>query len=149
MPQKTTRSRIKPNVKDRPVTSKETKQLPQKDIFLPGINFTVTTSSAAANQTLGTYQVQHKKLRIQCIIIEVYLSAPSSTPSLLGTISILNNNDVWLGPFEACNTSSGALFGIVIPLNVEIENPETISAVCTPTSTASTVWDVTVIGQEV
>jgi hypothetical protein len=91
-------------------------------------------------------------LRVQVVIIEVYLTTLSTTAAYLGTVHlhIQNNKDLWLGPFQASNTASGALFGIVIPIpeGMDIYNPENIQANCTPSSTTSTEWKVTLIGYE-
>lgn len=124
-----------------------------KKRFLAFASFTLTTTAATVDQLIGQYRVRHRKLRLQAIVIEVYLSTLSTTPSLLGTVHLEvgeKEND-WIGPFEASNTASGALFGIVMPFAecVEVYNPETIQIKCTPTSTASTVWVVTLIGYEV
>jgi hypothetical protein len=90
-------------------------------------------------------------LKIRSIIIEVYLATLSTTAALLGTLQVQINGQIWLGPFQASNTASGALFGIVItfPEEIPIENGQIINALCTPSSTTSTVWVISVIGYEV
>jgi hypothetical protein len=146
---KLTKTSIKPaRAPKKPVGPKE---LLFPKIFQINTPWTLTTTSATANQQIGKYKPLHHRFYINAVIIEVYLSTLSTTASLLGTISLLNNTDTMLGPFEASNTSSGALFGVVIPLgkDVFIDNTETISAVCTPTTTTSTVWVVTLVGYEV
>lgn len=147
---KQTKTTIKPNLPKRATPKKPVKELSFPNLFQVNTPWTLTTTSATANQQIGKYKPKHSRFYINAIIIEVYLSTLSTTASLLGTISILNNTDTFLGPFEASNTTSGALFGIVIPLgkDIFIDDTETISAVCTPTTTTSTVWVVTLIGYE-
>lgn len=149
------KSTVKATIKPARPPTKTTQEskIPKRKRFLVFAPFTLTTTSAAVDQLIGQYKVQHSKLRLQAIIIEVYLSTLSTTAALLGTVHIEvgdKEND-WIGPFEASNTTSGALFGIVIPLPeaVEVYNPQPIQIKCTPTTTTSTVWVVSLIGYEV
>ena len=71
----------------------------------------------------------------------------------LGDLKLRWGTDDILGPFMASNTSSGALFGFIVPipdegLEVLGDGSKTLNAVCTPAAVTSTVWKVTIIGYE-
>lgn len=116
-------------------------------------NWSITTTSVTADQEIGSRTPPaDKKFCIQAIIIEAYLTTLSTTAVYLGKLSIQWDGSDIFGPFKASNTSSGALFGIIIPIPgeyvLEGDGSKTLSAVCTPDATTSTVWIVTVIGYE-
>lgn len=132
---------------------------PRKGIYQPGYtrkdqNWSVITTSATADQAIGSYApTSGKKFKVQAIIVEVYLTTLSTTAAYLGTLKLRWGTDVLVGPFMASNTVSGALFGIVVPipdegLEVLGDGSKTLNAVCTPAAVTSTVWKVTIIGYE-
>lgn len=132
---------------------------PRKGIHQPGYtrkdqNFSVVTTSTSADQSIGSHTVTSgKKFKIQAIIIEVYFTTLSTTAAYLGTLKARWGTDVITGPFMASNTSSGALFGmiIIIPdegLEVVGDGSKTLNAVCTPAVATSITWRVTIIGYE-
>ena len=117
-------------------------------------NWSLTTTSTTGDQLIGSHVVTNGKVfKIQAIIIEVYLTTLSTTAVYLGTLKVRWGTDDILGPFMASNTSSGALFGMVIPIpdeGIEVlgDGSTTLNAVCTPAAVTSTVWKVTIIGYE-
>ena len=117
-------------------------------------NWSLTTTSTTADQSIGSVTpTNRKKFIIQVIIIEVYLTTLDTTAVYLGTLKLRWGTDDLIGPFMASNTSSGALFGFVVPipdegLEVLGDGSKTLNAVCTPDAVTSTVWKVTVIGYE-
>lgn len=117
------------------------------------LNWSLTTTSTAADQNIGSHTIPVKQnYCIQVIIIEVYLTTLDTTAVYLGSLKVRWGTAVILGPFQASNTSSGALFGLVIPIPeeyvVEGDGSTTLNAVCTPAAVTSTVWKVTIIGYE-
>ena len=132
---------------------------PSRGILLPGYtrkdqNWSLTTTSVTADQLIGSILVTDgKTFKIQAIIIEVYLTTLDTTAAYLGTLKLRWGTDVIAGPLMASNTSSGALFGIIIiipdeGLEVLGDGSKTLNAVCTPAAVTSTVWKVTPIGYE-
>jgi hypothetical protein len=114
--------------------------------------WTLTTSSVTADQLIGSYTVPAgRKFRITNVLIEAYLSVLNTTAVYLGTVKLQINGADWLGPYEASNTASGALFGIVIPIpsGVDVEFQMKVQALCTPAAVTSTVWTVTLVGFEI
>ena len=107
-----------------------------------------------ADQLIGSILVTNgKTFKIQALIIEVYLTTLDTTAAYLGTLKLRWGTDDLIGPFMASNTSSGALFGlvIVIPdegLEVLGDGTKTLNAVCTPAVATSITWRVTPIGYE-
>jgi len=132
---------------------------PRRGILQPGyarmdINWSLTTTSTTANQQIGSVAPAAGCIfKIQAIIIEVYFTTLSTTAAYLGIVSVRWGTDTIFGPFMASNTSSGALFGMVVPIPDEgmedlVEEGYPLNAVCTPASATSTVWRVTIIGYE-
>lgn len=117
-------------------------------------NWSLTTTSVTADQQIGSLVVTNgKTLKVQAVIIEVYLTALSTTAAYLGTLKIRWGTGTLIGPLMASNTSSGALFGLVVALpdeGLEVggDGSLTLNAVCTPAAATSTVWRVTVVCYE-
>jgi len=113
--------------------------------------WTLTTASTVADQQIGSYTVSDgKTFRIQAVLVEVYLTTLSTTAEYLGTLKLQIGGSDWLGPFQATNTTSGALFGMVIPIpeGVDIAEGVVIQALCTPAVVTSIKWVVTLVGFE-
>lgn len=128
-------------------------QYPTRGVNNQPQNWSLTTTSTSADQEIGSRTpADGKKFCIQAIFIEVYLSTISDTAALLGLLSVRWNGSAILGPLQASNTSSGALFGVIIPLPGEYvvigDGSKKLDAVCTPAAATSTVWKVTIIGYE-
>jgi len=132
---------------------------PRRGILEPGYtrkeqNWTVTTTSVTADQSIGSIVVTDgKTFKVQAIIIEVYFTTLSLTAAYLGSLKVRWGTDALVGPFMASNTASGALFGLIIPIpdeGIEVlgDGSKTLNAVCTPAAVTSTVWKVTIIGYE-
>lgn len=140
---------VKIGGRGRPVRGIEQKGYTRKDQ-----NWVLVTTSVTADQLIGSVAPSSgKNFKVQVIIIEVYLTALSTTAVYLGTLKIRWGTDVLVGPFMAVNTSSGALFGFVVPvpdegLEVLGDGSKTLNAVCTPAAATSTTWRVTIIGYE-
>jgi len=113
--------------------------------------WTLTTASTVADQQIGSYTVSAgKTFRIQAVLVEVHFTTLSTTAEYLGTLKLQIGGSDWLGPFQASNTTSGALFGMVIPIpeGVDVAEGVVIRALCTPAVTTSIRWVVTLIGFE-
>lgn len=128
-------------------------QYPTRDVTNRPQNWSLTTTSTSSNQEIGSRTVpKGKHFCIQAIIVEVYLTTLSTTAVYLGKLSIQWDGSDIFGPFKASNTSSGALFGLVIPIPgeyiLEGDGSKKLAAVCTPDQVTSTVWKVTIIGYE-
>lgn len=132
---------------------------PSRGIRLPGYerkdqNWSLVTTSVTADQEIGSVTpTSGKVFKIQAIILEVYLTVLDTTAVYLGDLKLRWGTDALVGPFKASNTSSGALFGFVVPipdegLEVLGDGSKTLNAVCTPAAVTSTVWKVTIIGYE-
>jgi len=134
--------------------------LTKEDVVTRGIDkdrenklnpWTLTTASTTADQLIGSHTVgAGKTFRIQAIIVEVYFTTLSTTAEYLGTFKLQIGGSDWLGPFQATNTTSGALFGMVIPLpeGVDVEENVKVEALCTPAVVTSIRWVVSVVGFE-
>lgn len=106
-----------------------------------------------ADQSIGSRTpAKGKNFCIQAIVIEAYLTTLDTTAVYLGRLSIRWNGVAIIGPIKASNTSSGALFGVIIPVPgeyiLEGDGTKVLDAVCTPDAVTSTVWKVTLIGYE-
>lgn len=135
------------------MSDSQREQYPTRGVDNRPQNWSLTTTSVTADQEIGNRPVpKGKKFCIQTIIIEVYYTTLSTTAALLGILKIMWGTDVIIGPFQASNTSSGALFGLVISIPgeyvVEGDGTKTLNAVCTPAAVTSTVWKVSAIGYE-
>lgn len=129
------------------------KQYPTRAVTNKHFNVSLTTTSATADQSIGSYTPDAGvKLCLQVIIIEVYYTTLDTTAALLGAIKLIFGTDTILGPFQASNTSSGALFGIVIPLPEEYvlegDGSKVLEAFCSPALATSIVWKMTLLGYE-
>jgi len=132
---------------------------PRRGINLPGytrvyLNWGIVTSSTTADQVIGSYTITTGKiLKLQAIVVEVFFMTLSTTPMMLGDFTIRSNVEDIFGAFRASNTSSGALFGMIVPLPEEglefdADGFTTIEAVCTPLLTTAIAWYVTILGFE-
>ncbi len=135
------------------MSDSQRKQYPTRGVNNQPLNWSLTTTSATANQSVGSRIIANgTKYCIQAIIIEVYLSTLSETAALLGDIQLNFGGAAVLGAFKASNTNSGAMFGLIIPLPEEYvvigDGSKTLEAVCTPAGITSTVWKMTIIGYE-
>jgi len=146
--------------KNVPKDPTQIRPLTKEDVVTRGIDkdrinklnpWTLTTASTTADQLIGSYTVTSgKTFRIQAILIEVYFTTLSTTAEYLGTLKLQIGGSDWLGPFMASNTTSGALFGMVIslPEGVDVAENIVIRAVCTPATATSIRWVVTIVGFE-
>ena len=113
---------------------------------------TLVTTSTVANQAIGAITPPVGEIfRIQAIVIEVYYTTFSAVAAYLGTIEGRWGADCLTNILMATNTSSGALFGLVIVIptpgfEVLGDGVTTINFRCTPTVVTSITWKVTVIG---
>jgi hypothetical protein len=117
------------------------------------LNWNLTTTSTTADQSIGSRIIEAKWTYVmQAILIEVYLTTPSATAALMGTITVRWGTQAICGPFTAVNPTSSAPFGFVIPLPLGHElygdGSTTINAVCTPAAVTSMSWRVCIIGYE-
>ena len=113
--------------------------------------WSLITSSTTALQSIGSITVSSgKKLRVNCIIIEAFYTTLDTTAAFLGDIRIRLSGSTKLGPYKASNTTSGALFGIIIsiPDGWKIDSDTALDAVCTPAVVTSITWIVNIIGYE-
>jgi len=111
----------------------------------------VTTGSTDANQDIGSYKPPAgKDYIVTSIVIQAYLTTLDETAALLGTLKIKWDGSTILGPYQASNTSSGALFGftITIPKGLRFEGDGTkeLEAQCTPVVATAIKWIVEFIG---
>jgi len=126
----------------------------QKGYARMDINWSLVTTSTTADQQIGSVAPSAGCIfKIQAIIIEVYFTTLNTTAAYLGTLKIRWGTDAFFGPFMASNTSSGALFGMVVPIPDEgiedlVEEGYPLNAVCTPLLTTAIAWYVTILGFE-
>jgi len=117
-------------------------------------SFALTTTATTANQQIGSYTPKVRKhFVIQLIIIEVYLTTLDATAALLGKLSLYfpTYGQYILRDLQASNTSSGALFGLVIPIPegyFEKHYRSEIRAICTPAVVTSMKWIVNLLGYD-
>ena len=118
------------------------------------VSFDLTTTATTANQQIGTYTPKVRDhFVIQLIIIEVYLTTLDTTAALLGNLSLYFPKylEYILKDLQASNTSSGALFGLIIPIPegwFEKHYLSEIKAICTPAVATSMKWIVTLLGYD-
>lgn len=118
------------------------------------VSFDLTTTATTANQQIGSYTpTVRKHFVIQLIIIEVYLTTLSTTAALLGKMSLYfpTYTEYIIKDIQASNTSSGALFGLVIPIPegwFEKHYQAEIKAICTPAVATSMKWIVNLLGYD-
>jgi len=118
------------------------------------LSFDLTTTATTANQLIGSHKPDVRKhFVIQLIIIEVYLTTLSTTAALLGKLSVYfpNYGEYIVKDLQASNTTSGALFGLVIPIAegwFEKHHLSEIKAICTPAVVTSIKWIVTILGYD-
>lgn len=111
----------------------------------------ITTTSTTENQSVGDYTPEAgKDFIITAIIIQVYYTTLSGTAALLGSLDIQWDGSTIFGPYQASNTSSGALFGFTIPiptgLRLQGDGSKKLEARCSPAGVTSTRWIVDFIG---
>lgn len=112
---------------------------------------TVTTTATTADQVIATYTVTVlKKLYIQHVDIGAHLSTLTTTPTLLGKVSL----EVPSGTKRCSwNVVQGA-DGKVDFINLDFSDPFPLNSglvvrlVVTPAITTSTVWDANILGFE-
>ena len=120
------------------------------------LSWTLTTTATTADQEIGSYtpsEALETTFVIQTVIIEVYFTTLSTTAALLGKLTIYYPPDTVavVKDLQASNTSSGALFGVVIPIPegyYDKYHKRMIKAICTPASVTSTKWIVQLIGYD-
>ena len=116
------------------------------------LNFSLVTTSTTPGQGIGSYTPETgKKFCITLIIIEVYLTTLDTTAKLLGKLTICypELNEYLVKDLQASNTSSGALFGVIIhPTEMFERELKQLKAICTPALTTSTKWIVTIWGYD-
>ena len=112
------------------------------------------TTATTADQEIGSYAFDspYEDLVITSITVEVFFTTLSTTAALLGELEIQVDDETALGPWEASNTSSGALFGFPLPLpdwRFHGHKKNTVKAVCTPATATEIRWLITLIGYKV
>jgi len=118
------------------------------------LSFTLTTSATTADQKIGNYKpTVRKHFVVQLVIIEVYLTTLSTTPALLGKLTLYfpDYGEYIVKDLQASNTSSGALFGLVIPIPegwFEKHHLGEVKAICTPAIATSIKWIVQLLGYD-
>lgn len=118
------------------------------------LSWSLTTTATTADQQIGSYTPDVlKHFVIQTIIIEVYFTTLSTTAALLGKLSLYfpKQLDYILKDLQASNTTSGALFGLIIqfPKGYASKHYRSqIKAICTPAVATSMKWIVQLLGYD-
>ena len=118
------------------------------------VSFALTTTATTADQLIGNYKpAVRKHFVIQLVIIEVYYTTLSATAALLGKLTVYFPDylEYIVKDLQASNTSSGALFGVVIPIDqgwFEKHDLSEIKAICTPAVATSIKWIVQLLGYD-
>lgn len=118
------------------------------------LSWSLTTTATTANQEIGKYTPKvRSNFVIQVILITVYLTTLDTTAALLGKLSVYfpAYGEYIVKDLQASNTSSGALFGLVIQVPegwFEKHYQSEIKAVCTPAVATSMKWIVQILGYD-
>lgn len=118
------------------------------------ISFSLTTTATTADQEIGIYTPATKSHFVaQLIFIEVYLTVLSVTAVLLGKLSVYvpTFEEYLLKDLQASNTTSGAMFGVVLQIPqgwFEKHYRSPIRAICTPAVATSTKWIIQIVGYD-
>lgn len=118
------------------------------------VSFSLTTTATTANQEIGIYTPTTKNhFVIQLIIIEVYLTTLSTTAALLGKLSLYVPifEEYLLKDLQASNTTSGALFGVVLQIPegwFEQHYRSPLRAICTPATASDIKWIIQIVGYD-
>lgn len=114
-------------------------------------DWSLTTTSATANQSIGTYTPKKGVAYVvQLIFIEASLTTLSTTEKVLGDLSVR-----WGGAAfhtsRAINDASAGAFGYILPFaNIGGvffgDGAKALDAVCSPSDTTSMKWRVNMLG---
>lgn len=135
------------------MTDSQRVQYPTRAVLNKPLVWGLVTTSATADQEIGTHTPPaDKKFCVQVIIVTAFFTTLSTTAAYLGTIKLKWNGVAITPAFEASNTSSGAIFGVVVPIPGEYvfngDGEKALQMVCTPAVATSIKWRASIIGYE-